>query len=189
MNLFIIDLEATCHQKNPPRNFFSEIIEIGGVIFDTQTHSIVKEYQQFVQPVLFPILSEFCTELTSISQEQVDQGISFVDAIPNLKKLSSKYQTIFCSWGHYDRKQLKQQCQRFHVDYPFSTKHINLKEAHSDFYQVRKMGMKGAMYHLKLELEGTHHRGMDDARNISKIVKQMLTDGWSWEDSIQQYLA
>lgn len=30
--------------------------------------------------------------------------------------------------------------------------------------------MKGALHILDLPLEGTHHRGVDDAKNIAKIL-------------------
>ncbi|MBA4493327.1 exonuclease domain-containing protein [Paenactinomyces guangxiensis] len=187
MYLFVIDFEATCYEKNPPPRFFSEIIEVGGVIVNPQTREVINEYQTFVKPVLFPKLSLFCTALTSITQEQVNQGIPFAQAVQELRTFSTKYPSIFCSWGHYDRKQLKRQCNNFQVSYPFSAKHINLKEAHSQFYNVRRMGMKGALLYHGLSITGTHHRGIDDARNIAKITQKMLAEGWNWKDSEQSY--
>jgi inhibitor of KinA sporulation pathway (predicted exonuclease) len=55
----------------------------------------MEEYQVFLQPVLFPTLSIFCMELTSITQEQVDQGISFPNAIQALRKLSLHIKPFF----------------------------------------------------------------------------------------------
>jgi inhibitor of KinA sporulation pathway (predicted exonuclease) len=34
--------------------------------------------------------------------------------------------------------------------------------------------MKGALFMLGLPLEGRHHRGIDDARNIAKIAQIIL---------------
>ena len=34
---------------------------------------------------------------------------------------------------------------------------------------TRPLGMKGALAMEDIPLEGTHHRGIDDARNIAKI--------------------
>lgn len=48
-----------------------EIIEIGGVMLNKATWAIEAEFQQFVQPVRHPQLIPFCTELTSISQEDI----------------------------------------------------------------------------------------------------------------------
>jgi len=36
--------------------------------------------------------------------------------------------------------------------------------------------MKEALRILHIPLEGTHHRGIDDARNIAKIVKKIMAD-------------
>lgn len=187
INLLIIDLEATCYDQNPPPRFVSEIIEIGAVMLDPDKLDTLTEYQCFVRPVLFPELSPFCQELTSITQQQVDQGISLHEAVHALETLTWQHQALFCSWGHYDRKQLKQECNSKGSIYPFSAKHLNLKEAHNSFYNVRKMGMKGALEQLEIPLDGTHHRGIDDARNITKIAQKMIQDGWDWTEYVKSY--
>ncbi len=42
---------------------------------------------------------------------------------------------------------------------------------------VQKCGMKKAMAILNLDLNGTHHRGIDDARNIAKILQVIDVEG------------
>ena len=37
----------------------------------------------------------------------------------------------------------------------------------------KKFGMPQALEHLGIDLQGTHHRGIDDARNIAAIYKYM----------------
>ena len=73
MKVVIVDLEATCLRERKP-DFISEIIEIGAVKIDDD--KIIEEMSLFVKPTINPILSDFCTELTSISQEDVDGGLS-----------------------------------------------------------------------------------------------------------------
>ena len=67
------------------------------------------------------------------------------------------------------------QCRRMGIINPFSTKHINVKNL---FYDVsclpKRMGMKQALEYLKFKLEGTHHRGVDDAYNTAKILEWCL---------------
>lgn len=130
----------------------------------------------FCQASPFPKLSEFCKQLTSITQEQVDQGITLLEAVQELRDLALKHDALFCSWGNYDRKQLKACAKRFGVPYPFGEEHLNLKEAHRKFYGYPKpKGMKGALYYHDLPLAGTHHRGIDDARNICSSADD---SGW-----------
>lgn len=179
-NLLIIDLESTCYQREQePNNFFSEIIEIGAVVLDKETLEGIEEYQCFVKPVLFPQLSNFCKELTTITQEQVDYGIPLSQALEEIGSLARKHDALFCSWGFYDRQQFKRVCERFGLVYPFRKEHVSLKHVHSEFYQLpRKLGMEQALRHHQIPLKGIHHRGIDDARNIAKIARQMIIEGW-----------
>jgi len=49
--------------------------------------------------------------------------------------------------------------------------HLNLKRAFSAQQNLKKkLGMAGALRHVGLELTGTHHRGIDDARNIARLL-------------------
>lgn len=67
---------------------------------------------------------------------------------------------------------LQDQSAKFRVDYPLSDGHINVKTLFGQLHPtVRKsVGMARALSALNFTLEGTHHRGVDDARNIAKIL-------------------
>ena len=45
-------------------------VEFPAVLLDIHTGDVVDEFQQYVQPQHNPILSDFCKELTGISQVQ-----------------------------------------------------------------------------------------------------------------------
>ncbi|RAL25837.1 3'-5' exonuclease [Thermoflavimicrobium daqui] len=188
-HLLIIDLESTCYERKSeqPPHFISEIIEVGAVILDIERLKIVREYQRFVKPTRFPILSGFCKQLTSISQEQVDQGQDLKTVCKELNQLQNETVSIFCSWGYYDKKQFVHACTSSQVPYPFQSDHFSLKHEHASFYQLRRpLGMKGALMHHDLPLDGTHHRGIDDARNIAKIAIRMIQEGWQVPMSLTQ---
>jgi inhibitor of KinA sporulation pathway (predicted exonuclease) len=181
-NLLIIDLESTCFIRGQePKNFKSEIIEIGAVVLDTTTFTILEEYQCLVKPVLFSKLSDFCKSLTTISQEEVESGISIQQAMSEVESLFKRHNAVFSSWGKYDKNQFKRVCETFRLNYPFDYHHISLKHDHGDFYKKRPMGMDGALSMHGLTLTGTHHRGLDDAKNIAKIAEVMIKDGWKHE--------
>ena len=73
MKYIILDLEATCWQKGNQRN---EIIEIGAVCID-EGKKTLGEFSEFVRPVCHPCLSDFCTELTTITQAEIDRVETF----------------------------------------------------------------------------------------------------------------
>jgi 3'-5' exoribonuclease 1 len=176
--ILVVDLEATCCDlKSIPRHQM-ETIEIGAVMVDRETLSIVDEFQTFVKPVRHPLLTDFCLQLTSISQAQVDTAPTFPEAIdlwqPWLKQFD---RTIFGSWGDYDRKQFQQDSKQHRIDlpYPISSNHVNLKERFSIAQELNKRyGMAQALNLAGVELVGTHHRGIDDARNISQLLPYIL---------------
>ena len=169
MNYIILDLEATCW-KDRSINKQNEIIEIGAVKIDN-SGNIVDEFNKFVKPKLNPVISDFCTELTSITQEQIDNSQTFPVVISEfLHWINTKEEYILCSWGFYDKKQFQSDCKLHDLDYDWMLPHISLKHQYASINNLKRpIGMGGALKKEKLILEGTHHRGIDDARNISKI--------------------
>ena len=61
---------------------------------------------------------------------------------------------------------------------------INVKKAFRAFYGLKyPKGMDGMLRYLQMELEGRHHSGIDDTKNILRIVRRMRQDGWKpWRD-------
>ncbi|BAZ52749.1 exonuclease RNase T and DNA polymerase III [Nostoc sp. NIES-4103] len=173
----IIDLEATCCNNGSIPSHEMEIIEIGAVMLNRATWEIDSEFQQFIQPVRHPQLTSFCTELTSIRQQDINQAPLFPEAISAFRKWIELFPNhIFCSWGNYDKKQFLQDCQFHNLPYPFTQEHINIKKEFSEYIGVSKgFGMAKALEFLGIELKGTHHRGIDDARNIAAIYKYIKT--------------
>jgi 3'-5' exoribonuclease 1 len=177
-HILVVDLEATCCDlKTIPRHQM-ETIEIGAVMVDRATLAIVDEFQSFIKPQRHPVLTDFCKELTSITQTQVDTAPTFPDAIELWQVWLKQFdRTIFGSWGDYDRKQFQQDSKYHRIDlpYPVSSNHVNLKERFSIAQKLTKRyGMAQALNLAGIELVGTHHRGIDDARNISQLLPYIL---------------
>jgi 3'-5' exoribonuclease 1 len=172
----VIDLEATCDNSGSVPRYEMEIIEIGAVLVDARTLQPVDEFQTFIRPVRHPVLTAFCSELTSITQDEVDVAPGFVEAIGALESFMVKHARggappLFCSWGNYDKGQFVLDARHHDVKLPFGRDHLNLKQAFSDALgTTKRFGMARAMRRVGIALEGTHHRGIDDARNIAKLL-------------------
>jgi inhibitor of KinA sporulation pathway (predicted exonuclease) len=171
----IVDVEATCSDDGAVPRHEMEIIEIGAVVQDSLTFQIEAEFATFVRPVRHPRLTAFCTELTGIVQTEVEDAPPFPEAIGAMKQWMSGFEdALFCSWGDYDRNQFLQDCKYHGVAYSFRSGHRNLKAEFTRFLNLgKKLGVAGALRHLGLRFEGTHHRGLDDARNIARIVERV----------------
>ena len=169
MKYIIFDLEATCWEKKDI-NFKHEIIEIGAIKYNNE-YSKISEFNCFVKPIIEPTLSQFCKELTSINQIDIDNALSFKKAIHNFKNwIVTSEDYLLCSWGHYDRRQLVSDSILHKIDNEWTNNHISLKHQYAHFKKLKKpIGMRKALEMENIILEGIHHRGIDDARNIAKI--------------------
>ena len=171
MIYIVMDLEATCWEKKPTDQE-QEIIEVGAVKLNHHLEKI-DEFNAIVKPVEDPVLSPFCQELTHISQEDVETSETFNHVFPKFLQWIGKRSYAMVSWGRYDIKQIRIDCRRHSLKFPkkFRTKHINLKTEFANRYRTKPCGMAQALKMVNIPLEGKHHRGIDDARNIVKIFR------------------
>lgn len=171
--ILVVDIESTCWKEHQPDNI-SEIIEIGITPIDTNSGNILESRSIIIKPEHSEI-SEFCTRLTTITQEDLDSGISFKDACHILVDEYHSKNYAWGSYGYYDKKQFMAQCKRENIEYPFSKDHINVKTLFALKYSLRKhVGMTKALRLLDMPLIGIHHRGIDDSRNIANILSRIL---------------
>lgn len=173
--IIIIDLEATCWQGAVPEGQENEIIEIGLSVLDVATGKISKNQGVLVKPQR-SVVSSFCTELTTITQDLLDrEGVLFDEAIEMLEEHYNPAAYTWASYSAYDINMLQKQCKKFNVGYPMGSQHINVKVLFAETKGLtRPTGMNGALHILNIPLEGTHHRGVDDAKNIAKILNWCL---------------
>jgi len=79
--LIVVDVEATCEKGRSPDSFAHEIIEFPAVLVRCSDGEITDEFHAYVKPLVNTTLSTFCTELTGISQEQVDSATVLEDVL------------------------------------------------------------------------------------------------------------
>lgn len=184
----VLDLEATCwdkEDKKKPVGFRNEIIEIGAVKCD-DNGNVIDEYCLFLKPKKHPIISEFCTGLTTIKQEDVDNAIDaetglmqfFRWAYSDAKTAEEIVHDVkFVSWGHYDKRQFRDDLKlnNLNVHLINDENHMSLKHLHGEWNNLgRPIGLGWACKMEKIQFTGTAHRGIDDARNVAKIFKKYI---------------
>lgn len=183
-NYIVLDLEATCESRSllvlENRTFKNEIIEIGAVKIN-EKGEVIDTYERFVKPYLNPILTTFCKELTKIPQEEIDVAEGFPEVLSSFQEwIGEDY--ILCSWGFYDKKQFVSDCELHHLDTTWVNSHISLKHQYQKIKRLsRAVGVSKALEMEGFQFEGTKHRGIDDARNISKIFLK-LKEQWKHEE-------
>lgn len=172
-HLAFIDIECTCDSPvQLPRDEI-ETIEIGGVVVSMTETTInrVETLQLFIRPQRHSQLTNFCRQLTGISQQTVDAGSLFADACATLTAWLQKYDVkAWGSWGNFDQRQLTMECERHGIPTPFDNiTHHNIKQL---FARKRKhrVGLGRAITLTGLSFEGQQHSGKDDAVNIARLL-------------------
>ena len=177
-NYLLVDLEATCSDDGSLARGEMEIIEIGAVMVAVDSFEVVGEFGAFVRPVRHPRLTPFCTQLTSIRQRDVDEAEAFPEVLARFRGWVYEHEVLaWASWGDYDRKQFEQDCALHGQPWPFGFRDLNFKEVFRTRHKLTKRpGLSGAVARAGLAFVGTHHRGIDDARNIAQLMPFLVGD-------------
>ena len=175
----VVDFEATCADDGSVPKSEMEIIEVGAVLQSTRTFEIESEFQSFIRPQRHLELTDFCQNLTTIRQSDVNQAPIFPEVAQDISEwLRGIESFVFCSWGNFDRRQAERDAHYHQVVSPFGVEHINFKKSFAQMIGSNKqMGLGSALKHLGLGFEGTPHRGIDDARNVARIVQWLRAGG------------
>lgn len=180
MRFIVFDLEATCWLGAPP-NDVQEIIEIGAIMLDNYGTEL-GTFNKFVRPKVNTRLSAFCTELTSIRQEQVDRADQFPQVIDHFQDWIgiAEYDYLLASWGPEDIRMLNNDCSLHRLQSEWLAHHFDLKKQYTSIQRLKKpAGLKKALRLQGLEFSGTQHRAIDDAINTGKIFVELL-DEWQY---------
>lgn len=133
----VLDFEATCSREKPAP-YPQEIIEFPVLKVNGHNFAVESTFHEYVQPRVHRELSSFCTELTGIIQEMVDDQ-------PFLEEVLQKFHTwmseegllvpqaarlAFVTFGDWDlQKMLPSQCDYFNIPMPdYFTSWINIKK-------------------------------------------------------------
>jgi inhibitor of KinA sporulation pathway (predicted exonuclease) len=116
--IVVVDVESTCWEGQPPPGEESEIIEIGVCLVEVATGARSEKRSLLVRPERSRV-SPYCTQLTTLTQEQVDAGMPFAEACALLASTYQSRERAWASYGDYDRRQFERQCAARSVRYPF----------------------------------------------------------------------
>ncbi|NXL60313.1 ERI2 exoribonuclease, partial [Chordeiles acutipennis] len=175
-------------------------VEFPAVLLNTSTGETEAEFHTYVQPQEHPILSEFCTELTGITQNQVDEGVplniclsqflKWIQKIQKEKKIifssdipshstSETKPCTFVTWTDWDLGVcLQYECKRKQLRKPdILNSWIDLKATYKAFYNRKPKGLSGALQDLGIAFAGREHSGLDDSRNTARLAWRLICDG------------
>ncbi len=208
----VLDFEANCAENMKELHMDNEVIEFPSVLWKynstpnvehVNTLTKISEFQMFCKPKHTPTLTPFCIELTKITQDKVNSGVPFPVAlkqhelwlrknIPDFDKMFHSGNIMIMTCGEWDMATMApKEYKNYNIKnvHPIYLKYVNVKREFTGFYKIgSKFGMVKMLEYLNLHLDGTHHSGIDDCRNISKIMVKLFQDGHMYENMMIRYV-
>lgn len=182
----VLDFEATCSKERRPSP--QEVIEMPVVVIDSSSGEEVSRFHRYVKPVHHPQLTDFCTKLTGIIQETVDEADEFGVVWKEFATWMAdndynESNTIFVICGDWDIKtMLPSQARLCNIRVPkYFKKWVNIKRLVMQQWNIRCKGMMAILKEFNITHVGRHHSGIDDVINITACVRFMLEHGCLFE--------
>ncbi|XP_065368225.1 3'-5' exonuclease Snipper-like [Calliphora vicina] len=197
--IIAVDFEATCFRDQPRLAELrkSEIIEFPAVLFNLKTGQIEAQFHQYVKPIERPILSEYCIELTGITQQSVDNGIPLQNAfklfedwlrkelrsrnlmLPKESKENKQGNCAFVTWSDCDFGIfLHNECRRKGLVKPkYFNQWIDMREICMNKYGNKTSKFSYALSYVGVQFVGKKHSGIDDAKNLAALTQKLVNNG------------
>ncbi len=173
-NVLVIDLEATCADDGSIPPELMEVLEVGAV-WVAPDGQILDRLESFVRPIERPQLTAFCKRLLPhIDQSAIDAAPTWGAVVaPKLAEFAQRHRQPGSWWGSYgafDFNQVARESARHGIANPLVLPHQNLKKAFAKARKIKQVGMATALQIVGQTLEGDHHRAIDDALNIARLL-------------------
>lgn len=178
MEYIIIDFEWNGTVSRITKEYFNELIELGGVKLDENLNHI-SSFRTLIKPMHHKKLTGRVKRLTNITNDDVRSGISFTDAFANFEKWVGKDENCFMSWGTGDILVLLENLKFYSM-----TDRISLIKNYCDAQALCQMALEidgGQQPGLSLVADKIGiscddmdmHRALDDSVVTSKCIKAL----------------
>lgn len=186
MNYVIIDLEfnnlKNINKYYPETQFVddtlnricpNEIIEIGVVKLDKNL-KMIDSFNTYVKPLIYNVLNPKVKELTGINEEDLEEGIPFIDAMDLLGAFMDD-DSILCSWAKDDSIELIRNCDYHNYsNVTWLKEYIDLQEYCSNILaEKNRLSLKNALKRFNIKfVEDKLHNALNDASYTAEVMRR-----------------
>ena len=158
-----------------------KIIQIGACIGNISTGQILEKFSVFVNPG--EKISPFITDLTKITQEDANNGLTLEEAYRKLQKMHDNYGSFVnpITWGGGDSQELLEQLKQENPHFEgwcFGRRWIDTKTLFVSWRFANRQPIQGglarSMTKVGLNFQGQKHNALDDAVNTFRMYCVML---------------
>ena len=181
MHYITLDLEwnqayaqkALAVQRRLACRLRGEVIQIGAVKMDSKMN-ICGSYQIIVKPQHFKKLHRHVSELTGITQEQMDMGTSLPEAAERFKKWCGK-DFCFLTWGPDDIPMLKENFNVHGIPFDWLDRVYDLQVIFNRQTEdsAKQRSLEYAMEYFGLEQHLPAHDALNDAYFTALVAREL----------------
>lgn len=170
LNFISIDMEY-----NQPSE---SIIQIGIAVGNLKSGEILDEYECYIYQD--EQISEYITNLTGITQSNVDGGISLSEAYEVITEMHTEYECFRnpITWGGGDSVDLRDALDLDDKMFVFGQRWIDCKTLFVSWCFANNLkhqsGLAKSMTRLGLSFQGKKHTALDDAKNTFVVYRHLL---------------
>lgn len=193
LNYGLLDIEMTCDGRQANGKFIDdgrmkhsqrEIISVGFVVCSDAYH-IKNRYSSFVKPVHNTTITDYCTKLTGITQNDADHGKKCNNAFRNISELCMRYSVDYIfTFGSSDKAGIKssirwnrKEKEKVNNLYVVSEKIIDVRPAILEGINCNNHRKSPSLAkiagQLKINTKGDCHNALNDAMLLYKICKEL----------------
>lgn len=183
----VLDFEATCADRSDPdwNVGLQEIIEFPVGLVSVEQGALLETFHRMVRPTAQPQLTDFCTELTSIEQHELDGQKTISEVMLDFQEWIQRHQltpdnTLVATCGDWDLRRMWAQQAGLVEGLPTPSifkQWCNLKVPFKKRTGTKAKGMMGMLASAGIEHQGRHHRGYDDVQNLAALTIWLLQGG------------
>ena len=158
------------------KGYINEVIEFGAVKCDSELRQL-STFSCFIKPQVTKHISALISDLTSITDETLTDGLNFMQAVSKFRKWAGD--CLILTWGTSDILALIENCRYFSGsgEIPFLSRYCNLQQyAQAELEQgtSAQLGLSKAAELLGLDVSCLeHHHALDDSLMALEILRNI----------------
>ena len=152
----------------------NEIIEIGAVKVDSYMKTLDK-FKVYIKPSVLPVLNPKIAAMTSITDEDLENGVTFAEGMDMLNALVDDGDVI-CTWSKDDIAEITQNAVYHEYDnFKLLKKYFDIQEYAMKIYGYRKsVSLKEVLAKARIKVDKTKlHDALNDSIYTAEVLKRI----------------